>query len=118
MRKTLVVFFLIFIVKSLSAQIVSADSAKYFGDKIVSVKGIVMSTYETHGEKISQVLNFGKPYPDQVFQVIIYEKDLSKFVVNPIEFFKDKELTVRGKVKVVKGKPFILVDNPNQIVVK
>ncbi len=118
MKKLIVLLFILISTSFVNAQVVSADSAQYFGDKIVSVKGKVMSTYETRGEKKSVVLNFGKPYPDQTFQVIIYEKDIYKFHTEPKEFFKDKDLIVRGKVNMVKGKPSITVIKPEQIVLQ
>jgi len=118
MRKLFFLLLVFFCTSFLNAQVVSADSAQYFGDKIVSIKGKVMSTYETRGEKKSVVLNFGNPYPDQTFQVVIYEKDIYKFHTDPKEFFKDKELMVRGKVNMVKGKPSMTVIKPEQIVLQ
>ncbi len=115
MKKIIILITVLFCTKFISAQLVSPDSAKYFGDKIVSVKGKVMSTYETHGEKKSLVLNLGHPFPDQTFQVVIYEKDISKFHENPKEFFLDKELIFHGKVTLTKGKPSMMIVKPEQI---
>jgi DNA/RNA endonuclease YhcR with UshA esterase domain len=117
MKRIFFLAILISMAKFSSAQIVSCDSAKYYGDRIISVKGIVMSTYMTQGEKKEVVLNFGKPYPDQSFQVIIFEKDLSKFPEDPREALQDKNITVRGKVRIVKGKPSIQINSPNQITI-
>ncbi len=115
MKKVLLLFIVILITKISFSQIVSCDSAKYFGGKIISVKATVASTYETTGDKKSVVLNFGKAFPDQCFQAIIYEKDLSKFDNRPKEFFKDKTIVVHGKVKLTNGKPIIMISSPDQI---
>ena len=115
MKKIILLCSIILITKISVAQIVSCDSAKYYGGKIISVKGTVMSTYETHGDKKSIVLNFGKPFPDQTFQAIIYEEDLSKIKYPPILYLKDKTLIIHGKVKLTKGQPIIMINSPDQI---
>ena len=100
------------------SQVVSADSAKYYDGKIITVKGKVMSTFKSQGEKQKILLNIGKPYPEQPFSVVIFEENFNKFSYRPEEFLKDKDITVKGKVTMFKDKPQIMVNNPDQIVVK
>ena len=115
MKKTGILVAIILIAKVMMGQIVSADSAKYYNGKIVTVKGTVMSTFKTTGDKKSLVLNFNKPFPDQSFQVIIYEEDFPKFKYPFPDNLKDKIVYVKGKVRMVKGKPEIMVNAPDQI---
>ena len=118
MKKLFLLATLLLITKISSAQIVSADSAKYYEGKIVTVKGKVFSTYKSQGDKQKILLNIGKPYPEQPFSVVIFEENFSKFSYRPEEFLKDKDITVKGKVTMFKDKPQIMVNNPNQIEVK
>ena len=39
-------------------------------------------------------------WPHPPLEIVILEKDIYKFHTEPKEFFKDKDLIVRGKVKL------------------
>ena len=107
------------IASSLSfAQVISADSAMYFEGKEITVKGKITSTFVTKGESKKVLLNFGKPHPNESFTVVIEEADLSKFKYDPSEFLKDKTIYVKGKVKMYKDKPEIMVTSSDQITLK
>ena len=75
----------------------------------------MQSTYVTKGEKKTTYINFGKPYPNTTFTVVIFEGDLAKFKFTPSEFLKDKNVCITGKVKIYKGKPEIIVTSEEQI---
>lgn len=115
MKKLILLSFIILTAKLTTAQVVSPDSAKYYEGKIITVRGKVMSTYKSRGDKQKILINFGKPYPEQSFSIVIFEENFSKFDYSPEEKLKDMMVRVKGKVTIFKDKPQIMVNNPNQI---
>ncbi len=118
MKKILFLSALILLTKISTAQVVSADSTKYYEGKEITMTGKVSSTFVTKGEKKKVLINFGQPHPNESFTIVIEEADLSKFKYDPSEFLKDKKLQVKGKVKMYKDKPEMFVSSPDQITVK
>jgi DNA/RNA endonuclease YhcR with UshA esterase domain len=100
------------------AQTVPLDSVTNYEGKTITVCSKVQSTYLTKGDKKTTYINFGKPYPNTTFTVVIFEGDLSKFKYTPSEFLKDKNICITGKVKIYKGKPEIIVTSEEQIKVE
>lgn len=97
------------------SQTVSLDSiAKYEGKK-VTVCAKVQGTHVSSGEKKNTYINFGKPYPDNTFTVLIAEPDLNNFKYVPADFLTDKNICITGTVVMYKGKPEIIATSEEQI---
>lgn len=62
-------------------------------------------------------MNLDKPFPDQVFTVVIWGRNRTKFGA-PEKTFSKKEICVTGKIESYRGVPQIEASNPNQIKVK
>ncbi len=75
----------------------------------------MQSTYVTKGDKKTTYINFGNPYPNTTFTVVIFEDDLPNFKYIPSEYLKDKNVCITGKVKIYKGKPEIIAIQEEQI---
>jgi len=97
------------------AQTVPLDSVTNYEGKTITVCSKVQSTFVTKGEKKTTYINFGKPYPNTTFTVVIFEGDLTKFKYTPSEFLREKNVCITGKVKIYKGKPEIIVSSEEQI---
>jgi hypothetical protein len=116
--KTVVVFLFLVFAPIAYSQTVPLDSiAKYVG-KSVTICEPVQSTFQTKSESKVSYINFGKPYPNHSFTVVIFKKDLENFDYDPVVFFKNKTICVTGEVSVYKDKPQIVVNSPKQLVVK
>lgn len=59
-------------------------------------------------------LDFGKPYPDQVFTAVIFGADRAKFAT-PETAFLGKRVCVAGTIGKARGKPEIVVTDPAQL---
>lgn len=94
-----------------------ADIAQYL-DKKVEYCNTVYGTFVTKGNKKVALLNLGGDYPNHDLVVAIFEGDWKKFDYKPEEFLKGREICVSGKLLMYKGKPEIIVNNPNQIKIK
>ena len=113
MRKTLLIVVLIFMV-SITAfagnTINWKDAASYYG-KYMTVEGIIVS-----GKCLPKVcfLNFDKDYRT-TFTAVIFASDLTKFPPNPDRFYYNQKVQVTGIIKEYKGKPEIILKEPDQI---
>jgi hypothetical protein len=59
-------------------------------------------------------LDFGKPYPDQIFTAVIFGRDRRKFGT-PKTSFREKRVCVTGRVRNYPGKPEIIRSDPSQL---
>ena len=113
---------LLFIILTFSpiaySQMVQLDSIANYEGKSVSICEKVESTYQSKGDKKTTYLNFGKPFPNATFSVVIFESSLKNFSYNPATFLKGKTVCITGIVKMYKGKPQFVIDNEKQIEVK
>ena len=113
MRKTLLIVVLLFMVSviAFAGNTISwKDAASYYG-KYMTVEGIIVS-----GKCLPKVcfLNFDKDYRT-TFTAVIFASDLTKFPPNPDQFYHNKKVQVTGIIKEYKGKPEIILKEPDQI---
>lgn len=95
---------------------ISADKAKNHIGETKTVKGLVVSTRYAAGSRGRPTfLNLDKPYPKQIFTIVIWGSDRSKFDEPPEIYFDGKKVLVTGKIAEYRGKPQIVVKEPGQI---
>jgi hypothetical protein len=76
--------------------------------------GRVASTrYSTQGRGCT-VLNLDKPYPHEIFTVVIWGADRAQFG-QPEEKYRDKVVRVTGRIRSYRGVPEIVAREPAQI---
>ena len=93
----------------------TASEAKDHYAEIVTVCGDVASTrYASLSKGQPTFLNLDKPYPNQIFIVVIWGSKRSEFKT-PEEDYKDKKICVTGKITAYDGLPEIIADDPKQI---
>lgn len=92
-------------------KIISWKKAGEFVRKEVIVKGKIINTYDS-GKAI--FLNFHKDYR-HTFTAVIFKSDEYKFNFEPEKYYLNKKVKIRGKIKVYKGAPEIIVEEPDQI---
>jgi hypothetical protein len=63
-------------------------------------------------------INLDRPYPDQTFTVVIWERARALFDVPPERLLDGKSICVRGTIETYQGKPQIVVEDPAQIEVR
>jgi hypothetical protein len=97
-------------------RITAEEAADHVGE-IVEVCGRVASAAHIGAvEGQPTFLNFERPYPDQLFTVVIWGGARSRFEGRPERMFDGKEICVTGRIGEHRGKPQIVVDDPGQIV--
>lgn len=94
---------------------VSPGDAINHANQAATVCGRVASAkYATSSKGQPTFLNLDKPYPNQVFTVVIWGSDRAAFPYAP-ESLAERRICVTGTIKVYKGKAEIIVSGPNQI---
>jgi DNA/RNA endonuclease YhcR with UshA esterase domain len=93
----------------------SAQEAKSHIGETATVCGTVASArYAVSTKGQPTFLNLDKPYPDQVFTIVIWGTSRSKFR-SPEVTFKGKRICVTGQIAEFKGMPEIVASSPIQI---
>ena len=96
--------------KSLSA----AEAKEHVGE-VATVCGTVVSTrYAVSTKGSPTFLNLDKAYPNQVFTIVIWGNDRSKFGRPEVDY-REKRICVTGKIAEYRGKPEIVADDPKQL---
>jgi hypothetical protein len=94
---------------------ISAAEAKNHVGERATVCGEVASThYAARSRGNPTFINLDKPYPNQIFTVLIWGSDRPKFG-DPEEAYRSKRICVTGKVSDYKGVPEIVAYEPSQV---
>jgi hypothetical protein len=64
------------------------------------------------------LLNLGGAYPNQKITVVIKGADRNKFKTPPESLYLDKTICVKGPVQIYRGRPEIVVTDPQQITIQ
>lgn len=98
-----------------SLPVLKATEAKEHIGEEATVCGTVVSTrYAAISRGSPTFLNFERPYPDQVFTVVIWGSDRAKFGKPEVDY-KGKRICVTGKIESYRGVPQIVLKNPQNV---
>jgi hypothetical protein len=94
---------------------ISAVEAKnHVGEKATVCGDVAGSHYAARSRGNPTFINIDKPYPNQIFTVLIWGSDRPKFG-DPETTYRDKRICVTGKISDYKGVPEIIAYEPSQI---
>lgn len=97
-----------------AGNLTAAEARDHVGEK-ATVCGFVASTHyaaSTRGRPT--FLNIDKPYPNQIFTVLIWGSDRPKFGA-PEQKYQNKNICATGKITSFRGVPEIIAYEPGQI---
>jgi DNA/RNA endonuclease YhcR with UshA esterase domain len=92
----------------------AAEAKDHIGEKATVCGNVVSTRYATRSRGNPTFINLDKPYPDQVFTVLIWGSDRPKFG-EPEQAYQHKRICVTGKISDYKGVPEIVANEPSQI---
>jgi hypothetical protein len=95
-------------------KLTAAEAKEHFGDNATVCGDVVSTRYAASSKGQPTFLNLDKPYPNQIFTVVIWGSNRSKFKI-PEEDYKDRKICVTGKITAYDGLPEIIVDDPKEI---
>ncbi len=103
----------------LAGEVITTSQAIQYVGTNQTVSGRVVSVRYAAGSKGKPTfLNLDKPYPEQIFTVVIWGSDRSKFPEPPEKLYQGKKIRVTGLIKVYRGIPEITISSPEQIEVE
>jgi hypothetical protein len=96
----------------------TADQAKSHIGERATVCGLVASAHYAASSKGQPTfLNLDKPYPNQIFTILIWGSDRAKFGILERDFAK-KNICVTVMIEQFRGAPEIIARSPSQIAVR
>lgn len=75
---------------------------------------VASATYAAKVRGNPTFINLDKPYPKQIFTVLVWGDDRPKFGT-PEESYRGKRICVTGKIKLYRDSPEIIASEPAQI---
>lgn len=100
-----------------SGHLTSAEAKSHIGERATVCGKVVSTHYAARTKGSPTFLNLDEPYPNQVFTILIWGSDRSKFGV-PESTFDGKRVCVTGLIKEYKGAPEIIAEQPSQIAIQ
>lgn len=91
-----------------------ADAAKHVGEEATVCGVITAAKFASHRKRSPTFLDFGPPFPNQEFTVLIWGADRDKLGYAP-ESLAGERICVSGTITEFKGKPEIKVTEASQI---
>lgn len=95
-------------------KLTAAEAKQHFGETATVCGEVVSANYAESSKGHPTFLNLDKPYPKQIFTVVIWDKSRRK-LGKPEEDYKGKQICVSGKITAYAGLPEIVVSDPKQI---
>lgn len=95
----------------------ATEAAHHIGESRTVCGDVASAHYAARTRGNPTFLNLDKPYPTQVFTVLIWGSDRSHFGV-PEESFANKRLCVTGKITSYRGVPEIVAHDASQITIQ
>ena len=98
-------------------KLTAAEAKDHVGETATVCGNVVSTRYaaSTKGQPI--FLNLDRPYPNQIFTVLIWGSNRSKFGKPEIEY-NEKRICVTGTITEYRGVPEIVVDDRGQITIE
>ena len=95
----------------------AAEAKNHVGEKATVCGDVASTRYAASSRGNPTFINLDKPYPNQIFTVLIWGNNRPKFG-DPEEAYRSKHICVTGKISDYKGAPEIIAYEPSQIKVQ
>ena len=117
MKKIIFILAFLFIVPSVFAadSISPEDAINHIGQQATVCGNVASIHFASRSKGQPTFINLNRPYPNQIFTVLIWGSDRSKFPGDPENYYSNKRICVSGKIQQYKGAPEIVVKSANQI---
>jgi DNA/RNA endonuclease YhcR with UshA esterase domain len=92
----------------------SAEAAQHVREMGTVCGYVASSRYLSTSHSKPTFLNFGKPYPNEDFTVVIWPEDRAKFGEPETKYFH-RNICVTGEITLYRGSPEIIARNSAQI---
>jgi hypothetical protein len=96
------------------SRISAAEAKNHVGERATVCGEVVSTHYAARSRGNPTFINLDKPYPNQIFTVLIWGSDRPKFG-DPEVMYGNKHICATGKITDYKGVPEIVAYEPSQI---
>ncbi|MBL4670242.1 MAG: DNA/RNA non-specific endonuclease [Flavobacteriales bacterium] len=79
--------------------------------KKMTIRGTVVDARRTRNGHL--FFNLDKSYPNQIFTIAIWKKNIVNFSYDPLTEWKGKEITLKGKIADFDGIPTMIIEKEN-----
>ena len=90
------------------------EAREHIGERATVCGKVASTRYAATTRGKPTFLNIDKPYPNQVFTVVIWGENREKFGA-PEEMYRDKHLCVTGTIAKYRNAPEVVVSEPQSI---
>ncbi len=94
-------------------KISAKDAAKHLNEEVTVCDKIFSGKFFPSSSLT--LLDIGGFHPNEALTLVIKGDDRKKFKASPYEYFKGKSVCITGKIIDFKGKPEIVITNPEQL---
>jgi DNA/RNA endonuclease YhcR with UshA esterase domain len=98
-------------------KLTAAEAKDHVGETATVCGNVVSTRYAASTRGQPTFLNLDKLYPNQVFTVVIWGSNRTKFGA-PESNYKGKQICVVGKITEYRGVPQVIANSPTQITVE
>jgi hypothetical protein len=95
----------------------AAEAKSHVGERATVCGEVASTRYAARTRGNPTFINLDKPYPNQIFTVLIWGTDRPKFG-DPEELYRNKHICITGKISDYKGVPEVVAYEPPQIKVQ
>jgi hypothetical protein len=78
---------------------------------------VCAKVYSTRATTAITQISVGGAYPNNPLTIIVFAKNYTNFTIPPEDMLKDKNICVKGKIELYRGKPQIIVEKPGDVTV-
>jgi exonuclease VII large subunit len=96
---------------ALAGTISASEAAAHVGE-IVTVEGVVTNVYTARSGRAT-FLDFGAPYPNNVFAGVIFADDAAR--VGPVNGLEGRTVDLTGRIQLYRGHPEIILKTRDRI---
>jgi len=97
-----------------SDKISASEASRYVGDRKTVCGDVESATYAASSRGQPTFLNLDKPFPQQIFTVVIWGRNRSQFPESPESTYRNRYICVSGLIETFEGVPQIEATGPNQ----
>jgi len=98
-----------------SDTITPEDAINHIGQQATVCGNVASTKYSSRSKGQPTFLNLNRPYPNQIFTILIWGSDRGNFPGAPENYYNNKRICASGKIEQYRGTPEIIVKSANQI---
>lgn len=111
----LALIFIASVTPALAQATLAPAAAKDHVGEVVTIEGPVSEVHHAAPGRAT-FIDMGGRYPNNVFTAVIFESDAGKFPA--VDALNGKTVDVTGRIRLYRGRPEIILDDPGQIKTK